>query len=226
VERTGKRLTAFARPSICHDGRQDSSPINGPAAIVQDARSPTDSELVVAALRNAGAYAPLVRRWEPALARYVRRILGRESQTADDVLQEIFLKAYVNLNDFDLARPFGPWIYRIAHNEAISQLRRNRAAPPLVTGEDALLLLERMSDGVTAQEILDRKRIEYEVRMAIGRLKPRYREALMLRYLEEKSYDEIAEVLALPGGTVATLINRGTRQLREMLKLAVSKDLL
>lgn len=194
--------------------------------IVPDATSPTDSELVVASLGNASAYALLVRRWEPLLGRYVRRILGRDGQAADDVLQEVFLKAYVNLNDFDRARPFGPWIYRIARNEAINLLRRKKTEPPLVTGDDAILLLERMSDGASAQEILDKTRMEEQVRAAIRKLDPRYREALVLRYLEEKGYDEISEILELPAGTVATLIKRGTMQLRTLLETAVSKGLL
>ena len=80
---------------------------------MQDTGSPSDSELVVAALGDARTYGLLVRRWESQLGRYVRRILGRDGQAADDVLQEVFLKAYVNLHDFDRTRPFGPWIYRI-----------------------------------------------------------------------------------------------------------------
>jgi RNA polymerase sigma-70 factor, ECF subfamily len=193
---------------------------------VQDTGSPSDSELVVAALGDARAYGLLVRRWEPLLERYVRRILGRDGQAADDVLQEVFLKAYVNLNDFDRTRPFGPWIYRIARNEAISLLRKKKAEPPLITGDDALLLLERMPGGITAQETLDNARIEEQVRTAINGMEPRYREALLLRYLEEKGYDEISDILELPSGTVATLINRGTKMLRATLHLAVSKDLL
>lgn len=190
---------------------------------MQDQRSGTDCELVAAALSDARAYAVLVRRWEPPLARYVCRILGSDRQAAEDVLQEAFLKAYVNLNDFDRSRPFGPWIYRIARNEAISLLRKRRVEPPLVTGDDAVLLLERLSDGVTAHEILDRARIEQQVRAAIRAMNPRYREPLMLRYLEEKGYDEIADILELPRGTVATLINRGTKQLRTALQLTASE---
>ena len=193
---------------------------------MQDTGSPSDSDLVVAALGDARSYGLLVRRWEPQLGRYVRRVLGRDGQAADDVLQEVFLKAYVNLNDFDRTRPFGPWIYRIARNEAISLLRKKKAEPPLVTGDDALLLLERMSDGITAQETLDQVRIEEQVRAAINNIEPRYREALLLRYLEEKGYEEISEILELPSGTVATLINRGTKMLRASLQLAASKDLL
>ncbi len=160
------------------------------------------------------------------MGRYVRRILGRDGQAVEDVLQEVFLKAYVNLNDFDRARPFGPWIYRIARNEAISLLRKKKAEPLLVSGDDAFLLLERMSDGITAQEILDRARIEEQVRLAIKTMDQRYREALILRYLEDKGYDEIADILELPSGTVATLIKRGTKQLRASLELAAAKGML
>lgn len=193
---------------------------------MQDQVSPSDNDLVAAALRDTRAYALLVRRWEPLLGRYVRRILGRDGQAVEDVLQEVFLKAYVNLNDFDRARPFGPWIYRIARNEAISLLRKKKAEPLLVSGDDAFLLLERMSDGITAQEILDRARIEEQVRLAIKTMDQRYREALILRYLEDKGYDEIADILELPSGTVATLIKRGTKQLRASLELAAAKGML
>jgi RNA polymerase sigma-70 factor, ECF subfamily len=194
--------------------------------IVQDLKPLSDSDLVAHALRDTSVYAVLVRRWEPPLTRYVRRLLGANTQSAEDVLQETFLKAYVNLNDFDQTRPFGPWIYRIARNEAITLLRKKRIEPPLVTGDDADLILERMSDGITAQEIYDQKRMSEQIRAAIQSMDARYREALMLRYLDDKGYDEIADILEMPSGTVATLINRGTKQLRAALELAVSKGML
>lgn len=195
-------------------------------SIVQDASTPSDSDLVAAALADKRAYAHVLRRWEPLLARYVRRILGRESQAADDVLQEAFLKAYVNLNDYDRTRPFGAWIYRIARNEAINHLRKRKIEPPFVNGDDALLLLGRLSDGITAQEIFDGARMNERIRAAIDAMPARYREALALRYLEDRGYDEIAEIMQLPSGTVATLINRGTKQLRASLKAAASSGLL
>lgn len=195
-------------------------------SIVQDASTPSDSDLVAAALADKRAYAHVLRRWEPLLARYVRRILGRESQAADDVLQEAFLKTYVNLNDYDRTRPFGAWIYRIARNEAINHLRKKKIEPPFVNGDDALLLLGRLSDGITAQEIFDGARMNERIRAAIDAMPARYREALALRYLEDRGYDEIAEIMQLPSGTVATLINRGTKQLRASLKAAASSGLL
>ncbi len=193
---------------------------------VQDQVTPTDSTLVVAALCDKSAFAVLVRRWEGPLARFVSRILGQSAQSTEDVLQDTFIKAFINLNDFDGNRPFGPWIYRIARNEAISFLRKKRLEPPSVTAHDGILLLERMSDGITAQEIYDKSRMAVQIRSAIASMDPRYREALVLRYLEEKGYDEISEILALPAGTVATLINRGTKQLRAALDTAKAKGLI
>ena len=97
-----------------------------------DLSSSDDGLLVAAALRDRHAYSALVRRYESVLGRYVRRLLGRYGQSAEDVLQETFIKAYVNLNDYDRSRPFAPWIYRIAHNEAVSFLRKQRAVVQIV----------------------------------------------------------------------------------------------
>ncbi len=170
------------------------------------------------ALRDRNAYAQIVRRWQPILSRYLRRLLGQHNEAAEDVLQDVFIKVYVNLNDYDHTRPFGPWIYRIARNEALSFLRKRKAEPPLVTGEDAQLIIERLSDGFDVQETSERLRIEEKVRVAINDLDPRYRDVLVLRFLEDKGYDEIAEILNVPAGTVATLIKRGTMLLRTALQ--------
>jgi RNA polymerase sigma-70 factor (ECF subfamily) len=133
------------------------------------------------------------------------------------VLQEIFIKAYVNLNDYDRTRPFAPWIYRIAHNETVSFLRKRRAQPQTIAGEDGLLILERMADQLDPNEGAGRMRIEKEIEAALAGLDERYREVLVLRYLEERSYDDIADILRLPPGTVATRIKRGLERLKATL---------
>ncbi len=147
----------------------------------------------------------------------MRRLLGRSAESTEDVLQDVFIKVYVNLNDFDWSRPFGPWIYRIARNEALSFLRKRKTEPPLVTGEDARLIIERLTDGSDVQEISDRARTEEKVRAAILKLDLRYRDVLVLRLLEEKGYEEIADIMQVPLGTVATLVSRGTKRLRTAL---------
>ncbi len=178
----------------------------------------SDGELAAAALRDKQAYAFVVRRWEAPLGRYVSRLVGRSKGLAEDILQEVFLKAYLNLNDYDQSRPFGPWIYRIARNQAIDSLRKQKGEPVFVTGEDAAVIFERLVGEVEPQETFDRIRIEEKVRLAIGTLDPRYREVMLLRYLEEKEYEEISDILEVPPGTVATLIRRGTQRLRSALE--------
>jgi RNA polymerase sigma-70 factor (ECF subfamily) len=188
-------------------------PPRGPAS------SPGDGELVAAALRDKAAYALIVRRWEAALSRYVSRLAGRHGSATEDILQEVFLKAYLNLNDYDRSRPFGSWIYRIARNQAFDFLRKRKAEPTFVTGEDAALILERLIGDGASQETWDEIRTEEQVRAAIASLDHRYREVMVLRYLEEKGYDEISDILEIPPGTVATLIRRGSEKLRGALRV-------
>lgn len=173
-----------------------------------------DAALVKAALQDRQAYGALVRRYEMRLSRYVRRLLGTRWQMTDDVLQNGFIRGYLNLNDYDPTRPFSPWIYRIMHNEALSQLRSHRAGIQMIEGEEAQLILERIADDDTPETSLFRSRSAVDIRAALESLDQRYRDVLVLRYLEEMSYDEISEVLSLPPGTVANNISRGLKQLR------------
>ncbi len=179
-------------------------------------------QLVDAALTDAKAYAMLVRRFEAPLHRYVGRLLDHSRADIDDVLQETFLKAYVNLNDYDRRRAFSPWLYRIAHNEAMNALRGRRREPAAIAGEDADRLLAALTDGQDPQHAIDAERRLQQLHAAIAVLEPRYRDALVLRYLEELSYEEISDVLEIPMGTVATLINRGKSRLRRAFDGLVS----
>jgi RNA polymerase sigma-70 factor, ECF subfamily len=173
-----------------------------------------DRSLVTAALQDRQAYGALIRRYEVRLARYVRRLLGRYGQMTEDVLQDGFIRGYVNLNDYDLTRPFSPWIYRIMHNEAVSFLRKQRAGIQTIAGEEAQLIIERIAADDTPEMGLQRSQSAADIRAALESLEQRYRDVLVLRYLEEMSYDEIADVLEMPPGTVATNLSRGLKQLQ------------
>jgi RNA polymerase sigma-70 factor (ECF subfamily) len=187
--------------------------------LVDDLTSQDDRALVEAALRDRNAYAHLVRRYEPPLMRYVRRLLGPGADSAEDVLQEAFIKAFINLNDYDRSRPFSPWIYRIAHNEAMNFLRKRRIQPPVIGGEDGRLILERLRDGTLLNENTGPDRIN-KIATALNGLDQAYRDVLVLRFLEEKGYDDIADILRLPPGTVATRIRRGLARLKVLLQSA------
>ncbi len=183
-----------------------------------DTRLINDRKLAEDALRDRQAYSHIIHQYKGVLARYVRRLLGRQTQAVDDVLQDIFIKAYVNLNDYDRTRPFSPWIYRIAHNEAVNHLRKRNTEPQTVAGEDAQLILDRIasSDDPSANWVA--LRTAAEVQRALSGLDARYRDALVLRFLEDKSYDEISDILQIPPGTVATNISRGLKHLKVPLQ--------
>ena len=178
----------------------------------------SDAELVRAALADAAAYGRLINRHEAKLRRYVRRILAGQASASDDVLQDVFIKAYVNLNDFDQARAFAPWLYRIAHNEAISHLRKSSAGIQFVSGEDAQFFLEQIADPEDPASLFWKNRSYDQLQKSLGELDAKYRDVLVLRYLEGQSYDEISEILRLPSGTVATLLKRGLARLRDIFE--------
>lgn len=176
-----------------------------------------DGALVQAALADPEQFGVLMDRYEMPITRYLMRLTGWAEPEIQDILQETFIKAYRNLNDFDPQLKFSSWLYRIAHNQAVDAIRHHTARPTagILPVEDVAQFLSAKEDPVkelATQEILQK------VRQAILHLPLRYREVLILRYLEEKNYDEIVDILKKPKGTVATLLRRGRDLLEEAMK--------
>ncbi len=181
-----------------------------------DPRERSDAELVVLALREPQGYRHLMERYEPKLLRYIRRISGVVEEDAEDILQEVFIKVYQNLNDFDRALSFSSWIYRIAHNETVSHWRGRQARPPEVyVTDDDRELVELLRADVDLPATLDRSYTAEAVRGVLEHLDSKYREALVLRFLEEKSYQEMSDILRKPLGTIATLLNRAKQRFND-----------
>jgi len=129
--------------------------------------------------------------------------------TAQDVVQETMLKAWANLKRFRFQSEFGTWLYRIAMNTAKDKLRRAKRAP---LSSDEL----RESGYEPAQDSFEESSIHREdLRHALHRLSPAHRQILLLRDAEDFSYEEIAQILSLPVGTVRSRINRAREQLRK-----------
>lgn len=183
-------------------------------------REITDEQLVQKALQEPDFFGVLVARYEGVLRRYIRRLGVRDEEDQHDVLQEIFIKAYKNLNGFDTALSFSSWIYRIAHNEAISWYRKLRVRPEghLVVDGDALMALMQDGQQVSAEDgfdaLLDRERVA----RALEQLDTKYQSVLVLRFFEHKEYDEISDILKIPIGTVGTLIHRAKAHLKRLLR--------
>lgn len=178
----------------------------------------SDQDMVQQTLRDRHMFRVLVERYQASLLRYIRRLGCRDVEVAKDILQESFIKVYLNLNDYDSAFSFSTWIYRITHNEMMSYFRKQKNRPQAVAEESGLYIFDTVPDDLDVVEEIDTKFRNQAVALAIGRLKPHYRDVLVLRFFEEKSYEEIADILQIPNGTVATYIARGKTELSSLLK--------
>lgn len=153
----------------------------------------------------------IIERYEGKLRRYVRRLMPGLGDEVDDLVQDIFLKVYINVRGFDTSLTFSSWVYRIAHNEAVSWLRKRKARPETVDlGEDECATF--VASAELAGDRREARLAKDEVERVLARMGERYRTVLVLRFLEGKSYGEIGDILAVPQGTVATLIHRAKKE--------------
>ena len=181
-------------------------------------RERKDEEIVKLSVEDPTQYKYLVEKYERRLLSYVKRIIYVNTEDAEDILQEVFLKAYRNLNGFNTNKKFSSWIYRIAHNEAISFFRKNSKRNVEIVNDLSKDLFDSISSGLD----LEREYIEEEERKRfekiIQSLDRKYRDVLILKFLEEKDYNEISEILEISSGTVGSLISRAKVKLKVLME--------
>lgn len=174
-----------------------------------------DEELARRSLKDRDVFYYLIKRYEPRLLRYIKRLTHVTREEAEDLLQEIFIKVYRHLNGFDQRLKFSSWIYRIAHNEVINFTKKRRAGIVLFHPDEedgGAASLENMAgeDDVHGNYVFMESR--EQVRQALMELPLKYREVLVLKFFENMSYREMSDVLRKPEGTVATLVNRAKKK--------------
>lgn len=174
----------------------------------------SDQEIVELVKEDLEIYKYLIERYERQLLIYIRRVIYVSTEDAEDILQEVFLKVYRNLNGYNNKYKFSSWIYRIAHNEAVSFLRKKK---DLEIVQDSDIFDNIPSDVDIEDEFLKDLKSK-EVRKLLSKLDRKYREVLVLRYFEEMEYNEISEILHIPSGTVASLINRGKEKFKILIE--------
>jgi RNA polymerase sigma-70 factor (ECF subfamily) len=135
------------------------------------------------------------------------------------VLQEVFIKAFRNLNSFDLKRKFSSWIYRIAHNEALNHLKKHNGRIVSLNEQEYKIIDEKLD----LKKEMETEADHGQIRGALAQLKEKYREPLILYFFEDKGYEEIGDILHLPTSTAGTLIARGKKQLKEILEKKYGK---
>lgn len=160
---------------------------------------------------DTDAFGELMRRYESKLKRYGRKFLSR-SEDIEDLVQDVFIKVYTNIQSFDIALRFSPWIYRIAHNTFVNELKRKSKYGLSVFDADVILPLipsKETADGA----VLDAE-LQKEIDTLITILPAKYREVIVLHYIEDLSYQEISEVLQIPVTTVGVRMNRARTKLQ------------
>lgn len=172
----------------------------------------TDRDLVTKALQgNQKAFRDLVERYHSTAYAVVRGVLG-DSDEVEDVLQNVYIKIYRGLAGFRGESRLSTWIYQIARNEAINAARRRRPEGPSV--DDVVL---PAGEAGNPEAVYGQRELGRRMEAAMAGLEENYRMALELRYMGERSYEEIAEAMGLPIGTVKTYVYRGKAQLKKIL---------
>ncbi len=174
----------------------------------------TDEELVKLVLENkTEAFGILIERYEKKLLRYGRRFLYNH-ENIEDVVQNVFIKAYTNIRGFDTKKSFSPWIYRIAHNEFINLIKTKKKESFLFFDADTIFSFPGKDNPLKE---IEREEEKEEIEEHLSKLKAKYREPLVLYYFEEKDYREISDILKIPVSTVGTRLKRGRSEIKKLL---------
>ena len=161
---------------------------------------------------DQAAFAWLVESYQGPVYRLALR-MGLSPADAEEAAQNAFLAAWRGLPSFRGEAKFSTWLYRLASNAAVDVLRREKKYENQSDIED----LQRPDAAPSPQEQVERQDTQQAVRAAMAALPVEFRQVLVLRYLQEMSYQEIAQALALPEGTVKSRINRAKGQLKALL---------
>lgn len=156
----------------------------------------------------------LIDRYQTKMQRYAKKFL-LDPENAQDLVQDVFVKAYTNIESFDENLKFSSWLYRIAHNLFINAISKKSR----ISFFDMDLVFPKMrSKESTDKDILD-KELKNALDKCISELDAKYREVIVLNYFEELSYKQISEILHIPVSVVGVRINRAKKMLKKIIKI-------
>jgi len=163
------------------------------------------------------AFYCIVEEYEEKLLRYILRISSVDLEEAENLLQEVFIKVYKNINSYNYKLTFSSWIYRITHNITIDFYRKNKNKINIsleTEDEEYVNLIEVLDAWISLEKDVHKKELIEKITQILYLLDIKYRDILILKFLENKNYSEISDILKIPEWTVATLINRWKKQFR------------
>ena len=173
-------------------------------------QTPLTDEQVVELVRSGDqeVYSEIINRYQPKLLRYATYILSDEDSAADAV-QEAFISAFINLNSFNIQKKFSSWLYRIVHNKAMDILKKQNKQSPMPENID-------FDSGTDLEEEFIKNEIINHAQNCLAEMDIIYKTPLSLFYLEEKSYEEISDILRIPVNTVGTRISRAKQIMKKI----------
>ncbi|UCH78505.1 MAG: sigma-70 family RNA polymerase sigma factor [Candidatus Coatesbacteria bacterium] len=172
-----------------------------------------------AAAGEEAAFEELVGRYSRPILDYCRRLVG-DATAAEDLAQEVFVKFYLALSSFDPSRAVSPFLYRIAHNHCMDWLRKKKVPTVPLVWEDedgGAREVEAPDSSLAPDALFERAEVARAIDEALASLPPTYRSALIMRHRQGLTYEEIAEALDTPLGTVKARIHRGREKLQQKL---------
>lgn len=174
-------------------------------------------DIVERVIANPDFFYCIVRSYEGQLRAYISRLTNVSNEEIEDILQESFIKIYENINSYDNDYKFSTWLYRIVHNETISHWRKHKKRlndVQLDISDDFFVNIQ--SDTDLIKEV-DSAIVKEKIKGALNQLPFKYREVIILRYMEDKDYQDISDILKKPVNTIGTLLNRAKSQLKIIL---------
>jgi len=179
-----------------------------------DSQKITDEQLAEKVQQGEADYfTELITRYEPKIVGYLNRLM-RNQDDARDIGQDVFIKVYKNIQSFDINQRFSPWIYRIAHNEAVNSLKR-RIREPLNFFDPELLFPHPVAKE-NPQDEAERVELKRILSTCMDDMDEKYKEVLVLRYFEDMDYKDIADIMKIPVVTVGVRLNRGKDKLKKI----------
>jgi RNA polymerase sigma-70 factor (ECF subfamily) len=175
---------------------------------MKDISEKTDEEIIeIVRKKDKEVYREIIKRYEDKLTRYVGYLVSDEAEAAD-VVQETFIKAYIYINSFNTRKKFSSWIYRIAHNGAMNELKKNKKKVPMEGVE--------LDSGTDLEKEFIVKELKEDAHNCLKKMQVIYSEPLTLYFLEDKTYEEISDILRIPTGTVGARISRGKAVMKKI----------
>lgn len=187
---------------------------------MQDIQNKTDNELVILIRKNPEYLSYIIDRYKTKLGKYIKRRTNINGEDLEDVLQDVFIKVYININEYDDDLVFSSWVYRVTHNYMIDWLRKNKKHNCLSLDDEEFKLIHVLED--ESQRIdkyydsIEKENMDI-IKKELAKMPEDYQEVLILKFFEDKSYEEISDILKISISSVGVKINRAKKILKQKI---------